>query len=237
MKVIILASGASRRLGSLTENKPKCLIKIGGRAILGRIVDSFLGNKIDNLVITTGYFEEKIKKFMKNNYPQIKTTYVYNSLYESTNYIYSIWLAKDFLKNNDVIYMHSDLFYDSRLLKKIVDFKQSGVLVNKRLVPEKDFKARIKRGLVTEIGVDVFGNDVGFCLPIFKFLKSDFQKWLSKIDEFIKTGRTNCYAEDAFNEISDEIKLYPVYYDKEVAMEIDDFEDLKKAKEMFSNET
>ena len=55
-----------------------------------------------------------------------------------------------------------------------------------------------------------------------------------EIDEFVKKGKTKCYAEDAFNEISDKIKLYPVYYEKEFAMEIDDFEDLKKAKKMLS---
>ena len=93
-------------------------------------------------------------------------------------------------------------------------------------------KARIKNGRVTEIGVDVFGNNVGFCLPLFKFLEKDFKIWMEKIDEFIKKGKTNRYAEDAFNEISDKIKLSPLYYEKEFAMEIDDFEDLKKAREL-----
>lgn len=55
---------------------------------------------------------------------------------------------------------------------------------------------------------------------------------MRKIDKFVKKGKTNCYAEDAFNEISGKIKLYPVYYEEDFAMEVDDFEDLKRARRL-----
>ena len=140
-----------------------------------------------------------------------------------------MWLAKNFLKDDEVISLHSDLFYDPKLIKKIIEVPNSGVLVNQGFISKKDFNAEIKNGRIIKIGVKLKGENRRFCLPIFKFLKNDFQKLMKKIDEFAKSGKTSYYAEEAFNEISDKIELYSVYFNKEFAMEIDDFVDLKKA--------
>jgi len=238
MKAIILASGIGIRLTPLTEELPKTLIEINGVALLDRIIKSLTENNVFEIIITTGYLEEKIKEFVKNKYPDLKVTYVKNPIFDKTNYIYSLWLTKDFIKDDDVILLHGDLIYDFQLMKKIVRADKTSVLVKQgREVPEKDFKARIKNGLITKIGVDIFGKDARFCVPLYKILKTDFEKWIKKIGDFVKEGKNNCYAENAFNEISDQIQLHPLYYNKESAMEIDDFEDLEKAKRIFKNGT
>jgi len=236
MKALILASGMARRLKPLTNKVPKCLVEIDKKAILERIIDSLLENKVRQILITTGYYEEKIRKFMKKSYPQVKVNYIFNPKYDETNYIYSLWLARDALKNSDILYLHGDLFYNSALIKKILVFPHSGALVNKNFIPKKDFKAKVKKGKITEIGVRVSGQDIGFCLPIYKFKKKDWQKWMRKIDEYIKNGRTQNYAEDALNEIMNKINFYPVYFEKEYGLEIDDFEDLKLAKKILTPE-
>ena len=78
------------------------------------------------------------------------------------------------------------------------------------------------------------GENLRFLAPVYKFKNADFRKFLIKIDNFIKEGKTNSYAEDAFNEISGQIKLHPIYFDNEFCMEIDDFDDLKTAKKYFN---
>lgn len=238
MKAIILASGIGKRLTPLTEELPKTLIEINGVALLDRMIKSLTENNVFEIIITTGYLEEKIKEFVKNKYPDLKAIYVKNPIFDKTNYIYSLWLTKDFVKDDDVILLHGDLIYDFQLMKKIVRADKSSVLVKKgEDVPEKDFKARIKNGLVAEIGVNVFGENARFCAPLYKISKTDFEKWIKKIGDFIKEGKNNCYAENAFNEISNQIQLHPIYYNKEFCMEIDDFEDLEKAKRIFKNGT
>ena len=61
-------------------------------------------------------------------------------------------------------------------------------------------------------------------------MKDDFKKWLDKIKEFINDNNINVHAEKALNEIINKIKFYPIYYNKEFCMEIDNFDDLEKAK-------
>jgi len=236
MKAIILASGIGKRLLPLTEKVPKPLIEINGITLLERMIQSLIENKVTDIIITTGSLEEKIKGFVKNKYPDLKVTYVKNPIFEETNYIYSLWLTKDIVKDDDVILLHGDLIYDPKLMEKIVKTDKSSALIKEeKEVPEKDFKARINHGLIKEIGVNVFGEDARFCLPLYKILKPDFKKWLEKMGQFVKEGRVGNYAEDALNTITDEINLHPVYYDNEFAMEIDNFEDLEKAKSFLKN--
>ncbi len=233
-KAIILASGIGKRLMPLTKETPKCLIDLGGVTILERIIESLRENKVNDIIITTGHLEEKIKDFMKNKYPEIDITYVKNPLYDKTDYIYSLWLAKEHSKDNDIILLHGDLVYDFKLMENIVKENKSSVLIKEKGdSPKKDFKARIENGLVSEIGVNVFGDNAKFCAPLYKFSKMDFQKLLAGVEDFVKNDKVNHYIEDAFNAMPNKIKLYPFYHDKEFCLEIDDFEDLEKAKNIF----
>ena len=231
MKAIILAAGPATRLRPSTEQTPKCLINVAGVSILERIIQSLIDNNVIDIIITTGYFEQKIKNFMQNKFPELKITYVRNPVYDKTNYIYSLWLAREAAKEDDIILLHGDLLYDLKLMKNIINQSKTSALIKKeKPAPEKDFKARIKNGLISEIGVKVSGNDARFCAPLYKFLNSDFKILLNEMEKFIKAGKVNSYTEDAFNSISGQIKLYPLYFDNEFCMEVDDLDDLEKAK-------
>ncbi len=230
MKAIILASGIGKRLKPITDEKPKCLVKINEKSILEYQLDSLYRSNIKNVAITTGPFEEQIKNLLKKNYQHMNVILVKNPKYNSTNYIYSLWLTKEFI-DEDIILIHGDLIFDYVLLKKIHDKKENGVLVNKTITPpKKDFKAFVKETYVRKIGVNLFGKNAFFCLPLYKFSKKDFLVWMDEIEKEINHGNVNIYAEDALNNILDKILLYPVYYSEEFCMEIDTLEDLKKAR-------
>ena len=137
--------------------------------------------------------------------------------------------------DNDILLLHSDMVFDRALLKKLLQSKdENAVLVNnKEQLPEKDFKAKIERGIVQEIGVNVTGKNCFFLPPIYKFSKKSFLRWMREIEKFINDGKTRVYAENAFNEISEEIRLKPVYFGDEFCMEIDTLQDLEIAKQYF----
>lgn len=233
MQAIILASGVGSRLKPLTDDLPKCLVDIHGKSILERIVDSLIEHNIGDLVITTGFEEGKIRTFMEETFPNIHPQYIHNEKYNETNYIYSIWKTKDVIKG-DVLTIHSDLVYEWDLLRRVMEMDKSGVLINREIpLPEKDFKARLQNGKVVEVGVNIFGEDAGFCIPIYKFLKKDWDIFMNEMDQFVRNNEVNCYAENAMNNITDAIHIHPVYYTSEFAMEIDDHEDLEKAKRYF----
>jgi choline kinase len=234
VKAVILNSGTGTRLCPLTRRIPKALIKIGNKPLLGYQVDNLIGCGVKDIIMTTGPFEKKIKKYMQTKYPDAKVSYVKNPKYRTTNYIYSIWLTKE-LVNDNIILLHGDLLFEKRLLERLVGEKHANsVLVNRKIKPppEKDFKAVIKKGRVIKIGVEFSGRNAFFSAPLYKFSKSDFLFWLDEIEKVVRKGNVRIYAENVFNEISDKIMLCPLYFDEEICLEIDTKEDLETAEKL-----
>ncbi|MHA2315713.1 MAG: phosphocholine cytidylyltransferase family protein [Candidatus Hermodarchaeia archaeon] len=132
MKALILNSGRGERLRPLTENKPKPLIKIENKTLLDNQLDNLIECSIMDVIMTTGPFENKIKKHLKNEYPYLNVSYVKNPKYRTTNYIYSMWLTKELI-NDDVILLHGDLLFERKLLEKLINEKHANcVLVRKK---------------------------------------------------------------------------------------------------------
>ena len=232
MKAIILASGIGKRLRPLTDKKPKSLIKINNKTILEYQLDILKKCNITNVIITTGPFADEIQRFVKEKYKDFTFLFVPNPQYDTTNYIYSLWLTKDYI-DDDILLLHGDLIFTEKLLKKMIKTNGNVVPVNNKIeVPEKDFKAVIDNNKVKKIGVNFFGKNTFFSLPLYKFTKRDFLAWMNEMEKEIKDKKLNIYAENAFNNISDEIELKPLYFNDKLCMEIDTKEDLKIIKEM-----
>ncbi len=237
MKALILASGVGKRLRPLTYNMPKALIKIGDKTILDHQMNNLIECGIRKIIITTGHFESEIKMHVKERYPKIEVSYVNNLKYDTSNYIYSMWLTKKLI-DDDIILLHGDLLFEKRLLERLIEEKYTNcVLVNRKIkAPKKDFKAVIENNRVYKIGVEFSGKNTVLSMPLYKFSKSDFLYWLDEMGRFIEGGNTTNYGEDAFNVISDKIILYPLYFEDEFCMEIDDMKDLKIARDHFSSQ-
>ena len=138
MKALILASGKGERLFPLTKEIPKSLVNIGNRTILGHQLSNLFGCGIKDVVITTGFFEGKIKEYIKKRYSNINVSYVNNPRYNSTNYIYSMWLTKEFI-DDDIILLHGDLLFDAKLLERLIAAEGNRVLINKKIELRKRF--------------------------------------------------------------------------------------------------
>jgi phosphoenolpyruvate phosphomutase len=107
------------------------------------------------------------------------------------------------------------------------------VLVNKEIPPpKKDFKALIINERVVKIGVEVSGPESAFLAPLYKLTNQFFKSWLDQISAFVNDNKVNCYAEDALNEILNQLNLKPFYINDLSCKEIDDFEDLNNIKEI-----
>lgn len=235
MKALILNSGRGERLRPLTKYIPKALIRIGDKPLLGYQISNLVDCDIRNIIMTTGPFENKIQKYMESEFPDVSVAYIKNQRYSTTNYIYSMWLAKKLI-DDDVILFHGDLFFEKELLKKLVEEKYANcVLVNRKIKPpRKDFKAVIKNDVVIKIGVEFSGENAFFSAPLYKFSKLDFLYWLNEIGNFIKKrGDLKIYAECILNEISDTVILHPVYFAEGVCLEIDTKKDLALVKSYF----
>jgi phosphoenolpyruvate phosphomutase len=234
LKALLLAAGQSTRLKPLTNTCHKCLIEIYQNTKIIDIELSILQKcGIKDIVIVIGYFGDKIKKHVKENFPELRVVFIENIDFSSTNCLYSLWLTREHL-NDDVIYMTADIIMDISVIKKFLDSQEKNLIyVNKEHeLPEKDFKARIENGLVKSVGVNESGSDVFFCLPLIKMSKNAVSIWLEKTDELIQEGKINVYETEALNKILEEIKLKPLYL-SDSTMEIDTHEDLSKARNLF----
>lgn len=236
MKVILLNAGIGKRLAPLTNYIPKCLVKINNNneTILDHQLKSILNFNFKDFIITTGPYEELIKEHIRQHYPSINVEYINNPLHKQTNYIYSLYLAKDII-NDDVLFSHGDLIFSDHLIGLLLESKiKDCVLVNKKINPPiKDFKANILNNRIYKIGVNLLGSNAAFLAPLYKLSEEFMVAWLKQIEKFVNYDKVDCYAEDALNEILDHLILKPCYYD-EFCVEIDDHKDLEEVKNYFN---
>src|SRR6056300_1389871 len=126
MNLIILASGMGKRLGVITKNKPKCLIKIyKDKSLIDYISNCFYLFK--KVIIVTGYKSQLIKKHLKNK----NLFFVVNKNYKNTNMVESFILAAQKIKKNDTIILYADIFFDPNILRSIISKKGNLIPVNK----------------------------------------------------------------------------------------------------------
>ena len=228
MKALILNSGLGHRMGVITKEHPKCMTEISAHnTILSRQLRQLVNFGIEEVVMTTGYYDQVLVDYCNNLHLPMKLTFVNNPLYDQTNYIYSIYCAKEQLKDDDIILMHGDLVFEGMVMEAVVNSPVSCMAVSSTLpLPEKDFKAVIKGNRIEKVGIEFFENAVA-AQPLYKILKEDWLIWLSNIEKFCEADNCKCYAENAFNEVSDQCKIYPCDVKDMLCAEIDTPEDLE----------
>ena len=142
MKALILNSGLGKRMGSLTSEHPKCMSEISSReTIISRQLKQIANAGIEEVVITTGMFDTTLINYCQSLELPLHYTFVKNPLYQETNYIYSIYCAREYL-DDDIIMMHGDLVFENLVFDAILESPKSCVAVSSTIpLPEKDFKA------------------------------------------------------------------------------------------------
>ncbi len=226
MKAVILNSGKGSRMGMLTANQPKCMTEISStETILSRQLHQLEMVGVDEVVITTGQFADVLVNYVQGLSFSTKITFVENKEYETTNYIYSLYCAKEYL-DDDILLMHGDLVFENRALDLILDNGTSAVAVSSTAdLPQKDFKVVVENGKVTKIGIEFFDNALA-SQPLYFLKKEDWQIWLGQISAYCESNQRTCYAEKAFNDVSDDCRLIPVDIRDMLCGEVDTQEDL-----------
>lgn len=239
MKAVILAAGVASRLRPLTNSTPKCLLKVGSKSILELAIENLVENKISDIVIVTGYLENQIRDFLSIRFPELNITFYYNKLYESTNNIYSLWLARHALHTDDMLLMDSDIVFDKRIIAKLCGSGYKSCLALKRHeVLDEEIKVRTdNNGRVLEISKEVnpsaaAGESVGIEIFNNELLRELF----SVIDRKINIDKNvNQFYEAAFQElINNNHDIYAVDITEYFCTEIDTIEDLNIAGELYN---
>lgn len=224
MRALILNSGMGKRMGVLTSEHPKCMTEISSKeTILSRQLKMIMDVGIEEVIMTIGLFDDILVNYCQSLDLPIHITFVKNPAYENTNYIYSIYCAREYLED-DILLMHGDLVFENEILERVLKNECSCMVVSSTLsLPAKDFKAVVQGKYITKVGVEFF-NEAMAAQPLYKVLKDDWKVWLERIVRFCESDNSaqkKCYAENAFNEVSDQCKILPLDIRNLLCSEID----------------
>ena len=230
MKALILNSGRGARMGVLTSEHPKCMTELNPHeTILSRQLKLLADAGVEDVIITTGYFDSVLVNYCNSLELPLHITFVKNPIYDKTNYIYSIYCAKDYL-DDEIILMHGDLVFENEVFDKVISSESSCMVVSSTLpLPEKDFKAQVKDGKVQKVGVDIF-NEAMEAQALYKLNRKDWKLWLDKIVEFCESDKRSVYAENALNELKGTANITALDVENSLCAEIDNPEDLAVVK-------
>ena len=236
MKAIILAAGMASRLRPLTLTTPKSLLKVGERSLLQRSMDALIANGINQFCIVTGYLHEMIEDFVKKQYADsIRVTFIYNKVYETTNNIYSLWLARPFAEGEEVLLLDSDLLYDPQIVTRVLATEAPNVLtLIKHDLGEEEMKVVTDaQGSIKEISktcnpADAAGESLGIEKMGKEYTKALYRELEPMMNE---EHLENVFYERAFERLIPQGHTYQVLDVTELfSCELDTIEDFENAK-------
>lgn len=246
MQAIILAAGMGRRLGDLTKNNTKCMVKVNGTYLIDRLMRQLSGLSLERIVIVIGYQGDKLRNHLGESYCGIPIDYVVNSVYNKTNNIYSLYLAKELLQEDDTLLIESDLIFDDALFRKILDNPYPNLALVAKYEPwmdgtmvqlneDGDIIDFITRKSFRYDEVDSYYKTVNIYKLSRKFLCNSYVPFL---EAYSKAMGNNEYYEQVLRVITllDNCELKGLPLNGEKWYEIDDVQDLDIAETIFAEE-
>lgn len=244
MQAIILAAGMGRRLGEFTADNTKCMLEVNGVRLIDRMLGQLSRLELNRVIIVIGYEGAKLKSYITKNYPSWRIEFVENNVFDKTNNIYSLWLARGFMAEDETLLLESDLIYEDAILEAAVNTPLKDVALVSKYETWMDG---------TMVRIDEDNNIVNF-IPkkAFKYSDTDYyyktvniykfsrefivSHYLPFLEAYIKVLGENEYYEQVLRVITlidnTGIKALPVtgmhWY------EIDDVQDLRIAETIFA---
>lgn len=243
MQAIILAAGMGKRLKELTSEATKCMVKVNGVAMIDRMMGHLDKLGLSRIVVVVGYEGQKLMDYIDALGVSTPVVYVDNNIYNKTNNIYSLYLAKDYLVQEDTILLESDLVFEEAVLHKLINHPYpSLVLVDKfeswmdgtvvTLDEQDNIKSFVAKREFDFNRIDEYYKTVN----IYKFSK-EFSElyYVPFLEIYCKALGTNEYYEQVLKVITflDDPHIKAVKLDGEKWYEIDDVQDLDIAETIF----
>lgn len=228
MRAIILAAGKGKRLDEIRGEDPKCLIEIGGVSLIERQIQTLRTTGIDDIAIVVGFRAEHVRERCG---PDL--TYIENELHTSTNSLYSLWLARDLLREGFVV-LNADVFFHSQMLADLMSAQHENALLvsYEPNVPlgDEEMKVKVRKGLVVEMSkemdpAEADGENVG----IVKFGSTGAALLIEKMDALVAAGGLKEWAPRAFQEFTHVGQLHAISTRGYPWIEIDFPEDYRRA--------
>jgi glucose-1-phosphate thymidylyltransferase len=182
MKAVILLAGLGTRLRPHTYSKPKPLVQVAGKPVLGHILDSLDGLEIDETIFVVGYLGEQIQTYVTNHYPKMRTRYVEQS--EMRGQAHAIRLAKDFI-DQPVLIIFGDTIWETDFTR-LAQVKYDGLIYTKEVADPRRFGVvLLKNGFVTTF-VEKPAKPISNLAVVGVYYFRDWRRLMNAIDTVIE---------------------------------------------------
>jgi choline kinase len=211
MKGIILAAGRGARLDGSQGDLPKCLISLGDCTLLDRQVHCLRQAGIEEIAVIVGFGADQVRqsggRFLH---------YVENTVYDKTNSMYSLWLAREFFSDGFLV-MNSDVLFHPQMLRDLLTARHDDALLvafrDEKTPPygDEEMKVKVRRGQVVDISkqmdpAEADGENVGMA----KFSAAGARLLLEQMDALVSGGNLRQWAPRAFLDFAKRKPLYAV---------------------------
>ena len=244
MQAIVLAAGMGRRLGSLTKDQTKCMVRLHGTTLLERSLDALAQVGVDRIVLVVGYRAQGVRDLVGDQYSGIPVTYVTNDEYDKTNNIYSLYLARAEFAADDTILLESDLVYDPAIVERLVAHPEPNVAVIARheswmdgtvvtLSENHAIEQFVPKAMIEGDQMHTYYKTVN----IYKFSREFIEgRYLPFLEAYVRAVGSNEYYEQVLGVIAglDKQGLVGMPLVGERWYEIDDLQDYQIAETLFS---
>ena len=223
----------AKRLRPLTDEKPKCLLEVGGKTLLQRTVDAMISAGVKEFVVVTGYRENMIREFLTVNYQLSIINYIDNVDFEHNNNIFSLWLAMQKLHGQEVLLMDSDILCDPEAVRRVARKTNPALAMQQHELGEEEMKIVVdEAGRITEISktcspADAIGESVGIEKMTPAYTEAIYQELRKMI---LDEGLIDIFYERAFERLIPQGHTFEVVDTTDLfSYELDTPEDLEKA--------
>lgn len=248
MQAILLAAGMGKRLGAYTKNNTKCMVEVNGVRLIDRVIKQLSHYDISRLVIVVGYEADNLINYLGNRYDDIlKIEYIRNDIYDKTNNIYSLALAKEEMFKDDTILLESDIIFEDGVLDALIMHPEKDLALVAKCESWMDGtmvcidKNRNITSFVSKSDFDFSKADKYYkTVNIYKFSK-EFSKdyYIPFLEAYCKVLGNNEYYEQVLQVLvhlhKSPLKALPLNGEK--WYEIDDVQDLDIASALFADDT
>lgn len=235
-----------KRLGEYTQSNTKCMVPVNGQPLIDRTLSQLGKFKLSRVVMVIGYEGQKLKDYLGSKYQGLKIEYVENPIFDKTNNIYSLALAKKELQEDDTLLIESDLIFEEKMLSQLVENPFPNLALVAKYESWMDgtmVKIDNEKNIVNFISKDAFNysetSQYYKTVNIYKFSKEFSKtKYVPFLDAYCKAVGNNEYYENVLRIISflnsHDLKALPISNTK--WYEIDDKQDLDIAEAIFAEE-
>ncbi|MDE5612916.1 MAG: NTP transferase domain-containing protein, partial [Odoribacter sp.] len=244
MQAIILAAGMGKRLGELTQDNTKCMIRVNGTTLIERMLHQLEAQHLERIVIVIGYQGQKLKDYIDTLSISTPILYVENPIYDQTNNIYSLYLAKDYLLEQDTLLLESDLIFEDAVLERLVRHPYPSLALVAKFeswmdgtVVTLDEEDNIKRFISPQQFSFEEIPSYYKTVNIYKFSKHfSTSHYIPFLEAYCKALGNNEYYEQVLRVITllDKPELKALRLSDESWYEIDDIQDLDIAESIFA---